>query len=673
MLITANSNTPFSSYKSYPGLSFSLRLCFNILQSCPLTRAIREKRKELIIIYMARTYGVIVVGGGHAGAEAAAVSARMGVSTLLVTTSIHHIALMPCNPAIGGPGKGHVVREIDALGGLMGRVADLSAIHVKKVNTGKGPAVQTLRVQTDRELYSRLIREELEALEHLDIYQGEVESFLVHNGRIQGVRTTSGVSFHTSCAVLAAGTFLNGEIKIGELSYPAGRQGEFSSIRLARTLQGMGLPLMRLNTCTPPRLDRATIDTSHLERQESDTEPLCFSFAHSGRVCRGPVVYITRTTAETCALIRKNFHRSPLLQRLSDSSPVRECPSLEDKVYRFPQRENHLVFLEPEGEYFREVYAQGIFTSLPEEIQWAIVRSIPGLEKANIIRPGYGIEYDIISPTILTHTLECRAITGLYCAGQINGTSGYEEAGGQGILAGINAALASKGEPPFLPGRDESYIAVMVDDLVTRGVCEPYRLRTGKVEHRLVVRHGNADMRLTARGYAVGAVNTDRYQHTEKKRKAVQKEIERLSSTFVSPSQLLGVLLRTAGGEPIKTPEHLARLLSRPRVTYRDLAPFDPTRPYLSPDIIEEVETEITYAGYIERQKRAIQSMHRLENKRIPEGFDYSSVKGLSAEARERLAEVQPLTLGQASRVRGVTPADMAVLSVLIELPNKKR
>lgn len=622
---------------------------------------------------MSKSYGVIVVGGGHAGAEAAAASARMGVSTLLITTSIHHIALMPCNPAIGGPGKGHVVREIDALGGLMGRIADLSAIHIKKVNTGKGPAVQTLRVQTDRECYSHLVREELEAMDHLDIYQGEVGEILFHSGQIDGVRTISGSTFHSHRIVIAAGTFLNGVIKVGELSYPAGRQGEFPSVQLAGTLREMGLSLLRLNTCTPPRLDRATIDTSAMDLQQSDTEPLCFSFVHSGRICSGSVIYITRTTPQTCDIIRKNLHRSPLLQCLSDSSPVRECPSLEDKVHRFPQRENHLVFLEPEGSHSREVYAQGIFTSLPEEVQWKIVRSIPGLERAHIVRPAYGIEYDIISPTILTHTLECRTIPGLYFAGQINGTSGYEEAAGQGIIAGINAALALRGEPPFLLKREESYIAVMIDDLVTRGVSEPYRLRTGKVEHRLVVRHGNADVRLTAKGYAVGTVDSKQYQDTVIKRETIQQEIDRLSHTLVSPSPQLNLLLQKAGGEPIRNPEFLARLLSRPRVTYRDLANFDLNRPYLTPNIIEEVETEITYAGYIERQRRAIQSMSRLENKRFPPDFDFSSVKGLSSEAKDRLSEVHPRTLGQASRVRGVTPADMAVLSVLIETHNRQK
>ncbi|HSV32091.1 MAG TPA: tRNA uridine-5-carboxymethylaminomethyl(34) synthesis enzyme MnmG [Atribacteraceae bacterium] len=617
---------------------------------------------------MKTAFEVIVVGGGHAGCEAAAAAARMGCSTLLVTTSIGHIALLPCNPAIGGPGKGHVVREIDALGGLMAHATDASTIHLRRVNTGKGPAVQTLRAQTDRDRYSLAIRSLLAELSHLFIYQGEVTEIITGStGQVSGVRLLHGPFFSAPTVVIAAGTFLNGVIKLGEVSYPAGRQGEFPAQKLSTSLRTLGLTLSRMNTCTPPRLDRRTIDTSQLDRQESDPEPLCFSFTGIPRVYQEAPILLSRTNERTCDIIRKNFHRSPLLYGLADSSPVRECPSLEDKVYRFPERTSHLVFLEPEGPRSNEVYVQGIFTSLPEEVQSQIVRSVPGLEHAHIVRPGYGIEYDYVPPTQLTPSLECKLVPGLFLAGQINGTSGYEEAAGQGILAGINAALSARKKAALTLRRDESYIGVMIDDLVTRGVVEPYRLRTGKVEYRLLVRHDNADRRLTALAYQVGAVSEERHRFVERKKEMIQNEIRRLDVLTVTPSSALNERLAMCQTSPLQEAEKAGSLLMRPRISYRDLSSCDPARPSLSPAVIEAVEIEIRYRGYIERHSRMLVELQRLENKKIPDGFDYEAVPGISSEARDRLRHIRPATLGQASRVIGVTPSDISVLSIMLK------
>ena len=614
-----------------------------------------------------KCYQVIVIGGGHAGCEASYAAAQMGLSTLLVTTFIHHIALMPCNPAIGGPGKGHVVREIDALGGLMGRVTDQCTIHLKKVNTGKGPAVQTLRAQTQRDRYSLIMRKFLEASSNLKFFQGEVVEILLDcEGKVKGVATKQGTTFLAPAVVVCTGTFLNGVIHIGELHFPAGRHGEFPAQALSQCLRKLGLMLGRLNTCTPPRLDRRTIDFTRLEEQPSDSEPLCFSFDGEPRVYQGTSVYLTRTTSQTCEIIKRNLHRSPLLYSVAESSPVRECPSLEDKIYRFPERENHLVFLEPEGRETNEIYAQGIFTSLPEEVQWEIIRSIPGLEKAHIVRPGYGIEYDYVLPTQLKASLECKSIPGLFFAGQINGTSGYEEAAGQGIIAGINAAHYVQGKAPLILRRDESYIGVMIDDLVTKGVEEPYRLRTGKVEYRLIVRHSNAHLRLSRYGYEAGLLPRERYEQVQREQELIREEIERLEHLVLSPRPELNALLQRKGTTPLQEPIRASVLLTRPQVTYYDLSPFDPGRPHLPPQVIEEVEIEVKYRGYIQRQLQQIEEFQKMEDKRIPSDFDFSKVSGLSSEAREKLQKVRPTTLGQASRVAGVTPADLAVLTILL-------
>ncbi|MGQ9746564.1 MAG: tRNA uridine-5-carboxymethylaminomethyl(34) synthesis enzyme MnmG [Candidatus Caldatribacteriaceae bacterium] len=612
-------------------------------------------------------YQVIVVGGGHAGCEAAWAAAKMGLSTLLVTSSIHNIALMPCNPAIGGPGKGHVVREIDALGGLMARVTDRCTIHIKKVNTGKGPAVQTLRAQTERDRYSLLMRAFLESNPHLHLFQGEVEDILLDNkGKVKGIRVQHGTIFLGQAVVVCTGTFLNGVIRIGELSFPAGRQGEFPAQKLAQCLKNLGLKLGRLNTCTPPRLDRRTINFSRLEEQKSDPEPLCFSFDGEPRVYQGFSVYLTRTTQKTCEIIKRNLHRSPLLYSQTDSSPVRECPSIEDKVYRFPDRDSHLIFLEPEGRKTNEIYVQGVFTSLPEEVQWEIIRSISGLENAHIIRPGYGIEYDYLIPTQLKASLECKTIPGLFFAGQINGTSGYEEAGGQGIIAGVNAGLFVQEKPPLILHRDQAYIGVMIDDLVTKGVEEPYRLRTGKVEYRLIIRHTNAHLRLARLGYEVGILESERYAKVREEERLIKEEIQRLEKLILKPQKDLNLLLGKKGTTPLQEPIRAAVLLTRPQITYYDLAPFDLGRPFLPPSVIEEVEIEVKYRGYIQRQIQQIEEFRKMEEKIIPPDFDFEKVKGLSSEAREKLQKVRPTTLGQASRVAGVTPSDLTVLSIYL-------
>ncbi|HQK84290.1 MAG TPA: tRNA uridine-5-carboxymethylaminomethyl(34) synthesis enzyme MnmG [Atribacter sp.] len=617
---------------------------------------------------MGCNYDVIVVGGGHAGSEAAYISAVMGLKTLLITNSIHHIALMPCNPAIGGPGKGHVVMEIDALGGLMAKVTDQCTLHIKKVNTGKGPAVQTLRAQTQRDQYSLIIRKYLENTPFLSIFQGEVSDLILNsNGEISGVKTFHGIRFQCRSVVIATGTFLNGVIKIGEISYPAGRQGEFPANHLSQSLRQKGFETGRLNTCTPPRIDKRTIDFKKCDEQKSDDLPLCFSWESTPRAYEGSSVFLTRTNENTCEIIRKNFDRSPLLYHFSDSSPVRECPSLEDKVYRFPDRVSHLVFLEPEGEKSNEIYVQGVFTSLPEETQWQILRSISGLENCHIIRPGYGIEYDFILPTQLKLSLESKPIPGLFFAGQINGTSGYEEAAGQGILAGINAGRYVQNKPAIILQRDESYLGVMVDDLITKGVEEPYRLRTGKVEYRLLIRHSNADVRLAEYGYQAGTISLNRYRMIQEKKNIIAQEVKRLENTNIFPSVDLNRFLEKKHTNPLPEPTRINSLLTRPQINYYDLSPFDPDRPFLSPDILEEVEIQTKYRGYIERQIKSVNEFRQMENRPIPPHFPFDQLKILSREAQEQLQALRPTTLGQASRIRGVTPSDLAALLILLE------
>lgn len=617
-------------------------------------------------MYKEKDFDIIVVGAGHAGCEAALATAKMGLQTALFTIYLETIAQLSCNPAIGGLAKGHLVREIDALGGIMAKVTDMAGIQFRMLNRSKGPAVWSLRAQADRILYNIYMRKILESTENLAIKQAMVEEIVVENGKVKGIITSLGVFYGAKAVIITPGTFLNGLIHIGLDSFEAGRAGEFPSKKLSESIKKLGLKMGRLKTGTPPRIDAKTIDFSKTEEQGGDDPPIPFSY--STKKINNPQVpcYITYTNEKTHEIILNNLDRSPLYSGKIKGIGPRYCPSIEDKVVKFRDKSRHQIFLEPEGLSRKEYYANGIPTSLPYDVQVAFVRTIPGLEDAEIMRPGYAIEYDFVYPTQIRHTLEVKGIEGLYLAGQINGTSGYEEAAAQGLMAGINAALKIKKQPPLILGRDEAYIGVLIDDLVTKGTQEPYRMFTSRAEFRLLLRHDNADLRLRDYGYKIGLVDEETYEEFNKKKELLQREIKRLKTTTIKPSEELNKALIEAQTTPVEEATFLDKLLKRPELNYDFIKKFAPSEVTLTKELEELVEIHIKYEGYIAKQMELVERMKQFEEKLIPENFDFN-IPGLSREVIQKLTEVAPRTIGQAMRIPGVTPAAISILMVAVQ------
>lgn len=623
--------------------------------------------------YFAGEYDVAVVGAGHAGCEAALAAARLGMKTLIFSISLEAIANMPCNPHIGGSSKGHLVREIDALGGEMGKNIDKTMIQVKMLNTSKGPAVYSLRAQADRKKYQAEMKHTLEKQENLEVKQGEIVDISVENGRVTAIKTDVGAIYKVKAVILATGTYLKGKIFIGDYSKESGPDGVAAANELSDVLKKLGINLVRFKTGTPARINRRSIDFSKMEVQKGDNNIEAFSFENEPKDFEQVDCYLTYTNDETHKIIKENLHRSPLYSGMIEGTGPRYCPSIEDKVVRFSDKPRHQAFVEPVGLDTEEMYIQGMSSSLPEDVQIAFYRTLPGLENAEFTRPAYAIEYDCIDPSNLKLSLEYKGIEGLFMAGQINGTSGYEEAACQGLLAGINATQKIKGKEPLILDRTQGYIGVLIDDIVTKGTNEPYRMMTSRAEYRLLLRQDNADLRLTEIGHEIGLISDERYQRFLAKKDNIEKEVERLKKTVVKPTERVNEILRKCGTSELNNGSKMAELIKRPEVSYEILKDIDENRPKLTEQEKEEVEIQIKYEGYIKLQEEQVEKFKKLEEKILPENIDYETINGISLEGRQKLNKFKPRSIGQASRISGVSPADVSVLLVYLQqIGNKK-
>lgn len=621
----------------------------------------------------AQNYDVVVIGAGHAGVEAGLAASRKGLKTLMLTINLDNIAFMPCNPSVGGPAKGIVVREVDALGGEMAKVTDKTHIQMRMLNTGKGPAVRALRAQSDKVLYQQEMKSILENEENLDILQGMVDELIIEDNVVKGVKTNIGVVYNAKSVIITTGTFLRGEIVLGPLKYSSGPNHQMPSIALADQIRDLGFDIVRFKTGTPPRVNSDSIDYSKTEIQPGDDVPRAFSYETTDFIMDQLPCWLTYTSNHTHEIINENLHLSPMYSGMKMGTGPRYCPSIEDKIVRFNDKPRHQIFLEPEGRGTKEVYVQGLSTSLPEDVQRDMLSSIPGLENARMMRAGYAIEYDALDPTQLWPTLETKKIENLFTAGQINGTSGYEEAAGQGIVAGINAANKILGAEPLVLSRADAYIGVLIDDLITKGTNEPYRLLTSRAEHRLLLRHDNADMRLTDIGYENGLISEERYDRFNQKRDNVNAEIERLSKVRIKPNELTQSIIKERGGTPLKDGILALDLLRRPEMDYTSILEILEEEVQLDKLEYEQIEIQTKYEGYIKKSLIQVDKMRRMEKKKIPEDIDYDAIHSLATEARDKLKKVKPLDIAQASRISGVNPADVSILLVYIEQGNVKR